>query len=60
MTGLVDEGAAVPVCLDFSEVFSMFRHSILIVKSAKYAPDKCTFMAGLPGSKGGQQQQHKI
>lgn len=59
MTGLVDGGTAMAVYLDFSEAFDMVSHSILTVKLAKYAPDKCTCMAGLPGSKGGQ-QQHKI
>lgn len=53
MTSLVDEGTAVAVYLDFSEAFDVVSHSILIVKLAKYDPDKCTCMAGLPGSKGG-------
>ncbi|PKU34261.1 rna-directed dna polymerase from mobile element jockey- hypothetical protein [Limosa lapponica baueri] len=57
MTGLVDERTPVVVYLDFSEVFDMVSHSILIIKLAKYAPDKCTCMAELPGSKG--DHQHK-
>ena len=60
ITGLVDKGTAVDVYLDFREAFDMVFHSIFIVKLAKYAPDKCTCMAGLPASKGGQRQQHKI
>lgn len=52
MTGLVDERSAVDVYLDCDEAFDVISHSILIVKLAKYAPDKCTCMAGLPDSKG--------
>lgn len=58
VTGLVDVGTAVAVYLDFSKAFGIISHSILIVKLAKCAPDRCTCMAELPGSNG--DHQHKI
>ena len=62
MTAWIDEGRVVDdVYLDLSKASDAVFHCIPIAQLAKYAPNMCTYMARLPGLKGGQQQQqHKI